>query len=156
MSLERLRHLVGCMKIIIPGIRAVIQNDDGAILLQQRGDFGTWGLPSGAVEIGESVYEALRREVYEETGLTVVHAVPFGLYTDPRCSITYPNGHQVQPFSVAFHVDAWEGVPHANGQESLSLAFFGPGDLPPDEHTHFIHLETIRDFQRRSREFIVR
>jgi 8-oxo-dGTP pyrophosphatase MutT (NUDIX family) len=35
------------------------------------------------VELGESASEALAREVLEETGLCVVRATPFGIYSDP-------------------------------------------------------------------------
>jgi 8-oxo-dGTP diphosphatase len=46
----------------------------GRILLTVRGkppSEGMWGLPGGAVEVGETVEEALVREVQEETGLDV-------------------------------------------------------------------------------------
>ncbi|GAA2512164.1 hypothetical protein GCM10010406_55290 [Streptomyces thermolineatus] len=60
------KHVVG----------AVIADDAGRVLLLHRaaGDYlgGLWELPSGGVEPGESLTEALRREVEEETGLTAI------------------------------------------------------------------------------------
>lgn len=48
---------------------------DGLILLLRRAPAeymaGRWELPSGKVDPGEDLYTALRREVFEETGLTV-------------------------------------------------------------------------------------
>jgi ADP-ribose pyrophosphatase len=48
--------------------------DGDRILLSMRGkppSEGKWGLPGGAVEVGETVEEALIREILEETGVTV-------------------------------------------------------------------------------------
>ncbi|MEV4438944.1 NUDIX domain-containing protein [Streptomyces sp. NPDC049577] len=56
-------------------VGAVIADSDGRVLLLHRpaDDYlgGLWELPSGGVEPGETLIEALRREVAEETGLTV-------------------------------------------------------------------------------------
>lgn len=55
-------------------VGAVIE-DNGRVLLLRRpaDDFrgGTWELPSGKVDPGETLLDALHREVTEETGLTV-------------------------------------------------------------------------------------
>ncbi|WP_435598395.1 NUDIX hydrolase [Streptomyces anulatus] len=59
------KHVVG----------AVIPNAEGNVLLLHRtaDDYlgGLWELPSGGVDAGEILTEALQREVAEETGLTV-------------------------------------------------------------------------------------
>jgi ADP-ribose pyrophosphatase YjhB (NUDIX family) len=57
-----------------PAVGAVIFDDDGRVLLVRRGKppgYGTWTLPGGRVEPGESRETAVEREVLEETGLTV-------------------------------------------------------------------------------------
>ena len=57
----------------ILGAAAVVIHD-GRVVLIRRGhapDAGQWSIPGGAVELGESVEEALRREVHEETGLEI-------------------------------------------------------------------------------------
>ncbi|WP_367132823.1 MULTISPECIES: NUDIX hydrolase [Streptomyces] len=56
-------------------VGAVIADDGGKVLLLHRpaDDYlgGLWELPSGGVDDGETLIEALRREIAEETGLTV-------------------------------------------------------------------------------------
>jgi 8-oxo-dGTP pyrophosphatase MutT (NUDIX family) len=146
--IEHLRRHVGHERLLNPGVRAIIRDGAGAILLQRRGDFGSWGLPAGGMELDESLMQTLRREVFEETGLRVVRAMPFGVYSDPRYSTTYPNGDWVQPVTLAFHVREWTGEPRADGEESLDLAFFPLDRLPPDDRMHPSHLKTIRDFAR--------
>ena len=69
---------------IRPGVAAIIQDGDGRILLQQRSDNGLWGLPGGSVEIGESVRDAIVREVRGESGLTVEVIRLVGIYSDPQ------------------------------------------------------------------------
>ena len=66
---------------IRPGVAAVIFTND-RVLLQRRDDTGHWGLPGGAVEPGESVRQALIREVREETGLEVEPLRLIGVYSD--------------------------------------------------------------------------
>ena len=145
--IEQLRQVIGHRKIIAPGVRAVIRDAAGRVLLQRRGDFGTWGLPAGGLERDETVAAALAREVLEETNLRVLRAVPFGIYSNPDYSITYPNGDQTQPFTVAFLVEEWAGELAADGDESLELAFFALDALPPPERLHPPHRQALRDFQ---------
>lgn len=55
------------------GAAAVVIHDGRVLLIRrtQPPDAGAWSIPGGAVELGESVEDALRREVREETGLEV-------------------------------------------------------------------------------------
>lgn len=56
-------------KRVVVTAGALIKDRYGRILLQQRSDYGDWGLPGGAMEYGETIEETMLREVYEETGL---------------------------------------------------------------------------------------
>jgi mutator protein MutT len=58
----------------IVGVGAVVLDADNRVLLVKRGHAplqGEWSLPGGAVETGETLEGALRRELLEETGLSV-------------------------------------------------------------------------------------
>ena len=57
----------------VVGVGAVVLDGD-RVLLIKRGHAplkGQWSLPGGGVEIGETLEQAIAREVLEETGLTV-------------------------------------------------------------------------------------
>jgi ADP-ribose pyrophosphatase YjhB (NUDIX family) len=68
---------------IVAAVTVAVQNDRGELLIE-RTDNGLWVLPGGAQDIGESVVQAARREVQEETGLTVEVTGLSGIYSDPR------------------------------------------------------------------------
>ncbi len=56
------------------GVSGVVFNSEGDVLLIRRGKspaFGQWSVPGGKLEPGESLAEACRREIKEETGLDV-------------------------------------------------------------------------------------
>jgi 8-oxo-dGTP diphosphatase len=59
---------------LIPCVGAIVYDQAGRLLLIQRGHepgLGLWSLPGGRVEPGETDHQAVRREVAEETGLSV-------------------------------------------------------------------------------------
>jgi 8-oxo-dGTP pyrophosphatase MutT (NUDIX family) len=152
--IKQLRERIGHMKIVMPGVRGLVIDEDGRLLLQKRADFSTWGLPAGVVDPGESALEALRREVKEETGITVLRAEPFGLYSDPKYSVTYPNGDEVQTFTMAFLVREWTGSVAADGVEAVDAGFFPLDDLPTPLYP--IHVESIGDYRSYDGTFIVK
>jgi ADP-ribose pyrophosphatase YjhB (NUDIX family) len=115
-----------------PGVAAVIRDGEGRILLQRRSDNGLWGLPGGSVEIGESVRDAILREVREETGLTVEVTGLIGVYSDPTIQIVrYPDGNVVHYISTLLACRIVAGTLQTC-DETLELTFFDPADLPPD------------------------
>ena len=57
----------------IVGVGAVIVEGDKVLLVRRGREplLGQWSLPGGAVELGESLEQAIVREVEEETGLAI-------------------------------------------------------------------------------------
>jgi 8-oxo-dGTP diphosphatase len=58
------------------GVGAVIVNDEGKLFLSQRGPLsknerGLWEFPGGSVEFGETLANALKREMLEEYGIRI-------------------------------------------------------------------------------------
>src|SRR5690349_1617301 len=66
------------------GVFALIFNLEQKILLSHRRDIDWWNLPGGGMEVGETVDEALCREVREETGLEVKVEQLTGVYSKPQ------------------------------------------------------------------------
>lgn len=136
-----------------PSVSAVVFDRSRRLLLQQRSDGGQWGLPGGSVEIGESVAEAVCREVEEETGLVVAVRRLVGVYSDPRLQvIRYPDGTVWHYVNVCFECVVRGGEPRTS-DETLDLKFFPLRALPRTLLVN--HRRRIRDaLARRSAAFI--
>jgi mutator protein MutT len=66
-----LKKLIPREKLVFrPSVYAIIVDAGRALLLNTR-HTGTYSLPGGGIELGETIEEALRREVHEETGIEV-------------------------------------------------------------------------------------
>lgn len=71
------KEVVVGKEVIGVGTGAVILNEQGEVLMSLRGpkaksERGKWELPGGTVEFGETMAEALKREVEEELGIEIV------------------------------------------------------------------------------------
>lgn len=149
----QLRKFIGKRKLILPAVRAIIRNKQGDILFIRRKDTGTWGMPAGSVELDESVVDALKREVKEETGLDVVSATPIAIYSEPRFAFTTMFGHEYQMFSVVFRVDEWSGSLVRSTDETVDAQFFSPVNLPDiPPHLH----ETLADLKKFDGQLILK
>lgn len=128
----------------------------GELLLMRRSDNGFWGLPGGFVEIGESVAEAARREVAEETGWQVEVGSLIGVYSDPATQVVDyshktgkrtgagPDGgdRRVQIVNLCFHAEAVEAGEMTTPDETLEMGFFAVDALPePFVPIHEIRIE---------------
>lgn len=61
-------------------VAAAVIDSGGRVLVVQRRDNGRWEPPGGVLELAESIPDGLRREVHEETGLTVELDALTGVY----------------------------------------------------------------------------
>lgn len=108
------------------GVRAVVLDGEGRIFLVQHSYIAGWHLPGGGVEPGETIGEALARELKEEgnidlTGPPAMHGVHFNRRASRR-------DHVVVFVVRAFRQDA---APVPN-REIVAHGFFAPDALPPD------------------------
>ncbi len=66
------------------GVFGIITDEKDRVLFCHRCDYDLWNLPGGGVEEGESPWEALVREIREETGLEVEPVNLSGVYSKPE------------------------------------------------------------------------
>jgi len=127
----KLREGVGHDLLLVPSAVACIRDSQGRILLLRRSDGDDlWGFPGGAIEPGESVVEALQREIREEIGLKVEPVGLIGVYSDPDYAFCYPNGDHVQPIGVLFDCLVVGGRQAPDDEEVVGARYFGPDELP--------------------------
>jgi 8-oxo-dGTP pyrophosphatase MutT (NUDIX family) len=131
--LQDLRRHIGHQPIIAIGATVIVTNAQGAVLFQLRSDFGTWGLPGGALEPGETLEETARRELYEETGLHAEQFHLLGVLSGPDYFTVYPNGDQLHAVLVLYQAVGVTGTLQMTDGESLDLAYFHLDALPEME-----------------------
>ena len=143
--IQNIRKKVGKDKIIL-NFTCGILSQSGKILLQKRADKGRWGLPGGAIELGESALEALVREFYEETGIEVRAEKLLNVYT--KYSDSYPNGDEAQVLTILYLVSSKNSIPtnFFSNDETLELGFFDHIDIQNIEIVNQQHQDMINDF----------
>jgi 8-oxo-dGTP diphosphatase len=110
----------------VVGICAIARDENGKILLVRRADTGTWALPGGTLEWGETLSTAIPREIVEETGATVrsIGRVT-GIYSRPDRDLRF---HAV---TVAVLAEIAEPIRGPNNTLEIREArLFDPKDLP--------------------------
>ena len=129
---KELRDIIGTDLVVMPAASAIVRDENGQVLLQQRSDNGLWGIPGGGIDPGEEPAEAAIREVYEETGLhvEVVHLV--GVFGGKYQLKSYPNGDKVAYVSVTFECRVIGGEINPDPEESKDVRWFSIDELPSE------------------------
>lgn len=103
---------------------AVIKNQHGQYFIAQRAknahQGGLWEFPGGKVENDESVLEALKRELFEEIGIALIHATPL--------IQIHHDYHDKSVLLDVWSVDEFTG--EAFGKEEQKTAWIKQDDFP--------------------------
>ena len=84
---EAARHL---LRRPVVGVAVVGRTASGQWLLIRRSDTGTWALPGGTLEWGETLQNAIKRELEEEAGVVEVRNVELlGVFSDPKRDVRF-------------------------------------------------------------------
>jgi ADP-ribose pyrophosphatase YjhB (NUDIX family) len=135
----KLREAVGTAPLWLVGVSAVLQDDEGRVLLVRRSDNGEWSSVSGIVDPGEHPAVAALRELREEAG--VIGEIERLAQVGVTKLITYPNGDQTQYTSLVFRCRYVAGDAAVGDDESLEVGWFGLDALPPLSPTELHRLE---------------
>jgi 8-oxo-dGTP pyrophosphatase MutT (NUDIX family) len=125
-----LRKLIGTRPIIMCGANVIILDSDGRILLHHRVDNDTWGLPGGAMEIGESLEETAIREANEEIGLTCRNLKIFNVYSGEELYYKYPDGNEVYNVTATYICKDFSGQIEVDETEGKDAMFFTVNSIP--------------------------
>lgn len=101
------------------------------VLLQRRGDDGTWGPPGGRIEPGETLEAAARRELFEETGLTAGQLTLIDVYSGCEFVVHYPDGYSAFVVGATFETQEFSGqLRNDDAGETVGLDWFASDTLP--------------------------
>ena len=132
--------------LLTPGVRGLIRNEHGRVLFIRRRDNGKWGLPASAIELRETVYEALRREVKEETGLDVVSATLIAVYSGEKVAFKSAYGYEYQGLVFAFKVGEWSGSLLRETDETTDAQFLDESQHPSPYSQYREFLDDVTGF----------
>ena len=110
------------------GVRALVIDHERRVFLIRHTYVAGWQLPGGGVEVGETVHEALARELREEGNIELIEAQPprlFGVYFNRHIS----RRDHVMLFVVHDFRQTRTPVPT---HEIAAHGFFALDDLPAD------------------------
>jgi 8-oxo-dGTP diphosphatase len=121
--------LAPAASLVAPSVFVAVRWHHGTLLLVRRCDSGTWELPGGRVDVGETAVEAAVRETVEETGVHVEVTELAGLFTDPGHVVRAIDGEVRQQFALLFRARAVGGMPHGDQHETSEAAWVTVADL---------------------------
>lgn len=113
------------------GAAILLVDEQNRLLLMKRADSGCWGPPGGAVEPGEVVEKAAKRETMEETGLQIGEMSLFGVYSGPELYYKYPNGDEVYNVTIVYLSLGTSGDIRLN-DEHTEWRWFSMNEIPED------------------------
>ncbi|MGC5010662.1 NUDIX domain-containing protein [Streptosporangium sp. DT93] len=120
------------------GVTGIVRDEDGKVLLLRHRfwpEGRQWGLPTGYANMSETFEDTVRREVLEETGLTVRVGEIAHLRSGYRLRV-----------EVAYEAEFAGGTIEIDDFEILEARWFRPDDLPEglqESHRLLIHRERL-------------
>ena len=121
--LREIRQLVGTRVLCLPAVTAVIQDEQGRVLLVQDKGTTSWAFPGGMIEPGERPASAVVREMQEELNVDIEPLSLVGVFGGEDYFVQYPNGDQVNYITSVFRCRIVNGTIEADGDELQDTLF---------------------------------
>lgn len=126
--IRTLRATAGHQLLWLPGVSAVVFDEEDRVLLGRRADNGLWSVIGGIPEPGEQPAACAVREVYEETAVRCV--AERVVLVQALQQVRYPNQDECQYMDITFRCRAVGGEAQVNDDESLEVGWFSVDALP--------------------------
>ncbi|WP_252120459.1 NUDIX hydrolase [Symbiopectobacterium purcellii] len=136
-----MRSMIGHQLLLLAGANIIVLDGSKRVLLQHRTD-GSWGLPGGLLEPGESLEQTALREVKEETNIDIHELTHLAVFSGPEYTFTLANNDKINVITSLYFTNKWSGEIINNIEEGLSLDFFDIKKLPKNmdaEYVNYIH-----------------
>lgn len=124
----KLRSKIGHDLLWLPGATAVIQRENGDVLLVRRSDTGAWTPVTGIVDPGESPALTCMREAREEAGVEIEVLSLAQVKVDPP--MAFANGDRCQFLDHTFYCRYVSGQARVNDEESSQVRWVPVEQLP--------------------------
>ena len=134
-----IRQYIGNKAIFMPCSGGIFINDN-KILLQKRADDGTWAIHGGALELGETFEDCLKREIKVELNIEITKYKFLKSYSGKSLHHVYPNGDEVYGIVDTFLVEEYDGDFKIDESEVSELKWFDIDMLPNNIHKPDIEL----------------
>ena len=142
--LGELRKIVGGRPLLSAGATVIVM-EENKILLNLRSDTNTWGIPGGAIELGETLEETAHRELAEETNLAAESFTLLTVLSGQDFFFKYPNGDELYSVVALFRANGVSGNLDITDGESFELQYFDMNALPMLESRAEAIIKWIKD-----------
>lgn len=128
--IKDLREKTKHMPLLIPHSVVVVFNEQGEILLEERSDDGFFDFPGGGLDLKETLEDAARRELEEETGIIADELELFKVYSGEITHYIYFNGDEIYGVDAVYLCHKYHGEFKLQPDEVKTLAFYPLDKMP--------------------------
>ncbi|WJV51975.1 NUDIX domain-containing protein [Prodigiosinella aquatilis] len=135
---KHMRSMIGHQQLLLAGANIIILDGSERVLLQHRTD-GSWGLPGGLLEPGESLEQTALREVKEETNIDIHELTHLAVFSGAEYTFILSNNDEINVITSLYYTKKWSGEIINNPEEGQTLEFFDINHLPDNMDAEYIN-----------------